>query len=341
VGDNQSIGVFAAKREQDTAIFFGYDDQSLVARLYESASTLAKSADLPITDAGRARRIGKLSLQAVEDEASYIVQPIEMPDTGRKPSGDVGTWAVQSLVFNKDIFTLEQAKTWISEHSDNFGYYGHDETDTSYRFRQHDPEYFDEFRTAALTDGIAAVYGKIAESTGEQEAAKAAIEESLEKHYAVRKINQSILKQGVRILCGTASSLISKGSDGVEKEERFVLSMVLEPNDGADGAPYKPDTQKDVYSAADVRKACHVWMEYYGAIDLMHSWNALGKQDVRTLECFVAPCDFQNGDDKVIKGSWMLGIRVANDDLWKAVQSGDLGAYSIGGTASRVPLEAA
>jgi hypothetical protein len=117
--------------------------------------------------------------------------------------------------------------------------------------------------------------------------------------------------------------------------------MVLEPNDGKDGAPFKPDTQKDVYSSDDIRKACHVWMEYYGAIDLMHSWKALGKQDVRVLECYIAPCNFQNGEDNVVKGSWMLAVRIANDELWKAVKEGKLGAFSIGGTANRVPLEAA
>lgn len=342
MGDNNSIGVFVAKRAQDTAVFFGRDDQTLVASLYEHAFDLAKDPSIPITKEGKARRIGELCISAVKDESEYIVQPVGKPDDGRKPAGDVGTWTVQSVVFDKDTFTLEQAKAWIGEHSENFGNFGHEETDNSYRFRQYDPSYFDEFRTAPLTDGIAAVYGKISDGAADTEASKAAIEESLTKYSAIRKINQSILKQGVKILCGTASTVISKGEDGQpENEERFVLSMVLEPNDGQGGAPYKPDTQKDVYSHEDVRKACHIWMEYYGQIDLMHSWTAIGKQDVRTLQCYVAPCDFKNGEDDVIKGSWMLGIRVANDDLWKAIKNGDLGAFSIGGTANRVPLEAA
>lgn len=339
MSDKRSIGVFAAKREEDTAVFFGCDDQTMVARLYEKASNIARSSDLPITAPGKVRRIGKLSLSKVDDDCDYIVEPIEMPDTDRTPSGEAGTWTAQSVIFDKDMYTLDEAKIWIAEHSDNFGNFGNDETDTAYRFRQFDPSHFDEFRTTSLTDGVAVVYGKIAEEATDDEAAKASVELSIERFYAVRKINQSILKQGVMILCGSAKSVITKGDDDVDKEERYVLSMVLEPNDGENGAPDKPDTQDDVYSHDDVRRACHVWMEYYGAVDLMHSWKALGKQDVRTLECYLAPCDFELGDDKVIKGSWMLAVRVANDELWAAVKEGKLGAYSIGGTANRVPLD--
>jgi hypothetical protein len=195
VSDMSKIGVFAAKGQQGTAVFFGYDDQTLVSRLYEDAALLVKKAELPVTKEGTVRRIGEVEIQAVKDDACYRIEPVGKPETGRKPSGDVGAWAIQSLVFDKDTFTLDQAKAWVTEHSDNFGYYGHDETDTSYRFRQYDPEYFDEFRTTVLTDGIAAVYGKIAGAATDQESAKAAIEDSIQKHLAVRKINESILKQ--------------------------------------------------------------------------------------------------------------------------------------------------
>lgn len=343
----RTIGIFTAQKDASDGVpasFFGCDDKTLLALLYQHAAEVAGPGMTKYdpADGDLAKLVGQIVVQPVDDDTLYKVNAeVGKPEVNRKPDGDVGTWAIQSLVFSKDTFTVDEAKGWIDEHSDTFGDYGVDETDTQLRFRQFDPKWFSEFRTVTLADGIAAVYGKIAEAAQDEQATKASYEKSLDRYVAIRKINRAILKDGVTLLCDSAKTTVHKADDGEETEERFVLSMVLEPTDGTEGAPFKPDTQADVYSKSDVRKACHVWMEYYGAIDLMHSWRAIGKEDVRVLECYIAPCEFKLGDDTVLEGSWMLGIRVVNDDLWKAVKAGDLGAYSIGGTANRVPLEAA
>lgn len=338
------VGIFTAKGKADKNVvaFFGCDDTSLLAMLYQNASKLAGVTlkRFQPEDGMRVRKIGEIAITPSEDDGVYIVNA-EKEETERSPGGEVGDWVAQSIIFSKDTFTLEQAKQWLAD-SENFGDYGIDETDTSYKCRQYDPKKFSAFRTASLADGISVVYGQIGDGEEEMsdEEAEKAFSDALAKHEAIQKINHSIMKHGVRILCGTATSKICKAEDGEEEvEERYVLSMVLEPTDGKDGAKFQPDTQDDVYSAEDVRRACHVWMENYGAVDLMHNWKAIGKQDVRTLECYVAPVAFKIGEDEVQKGSWMLALRIANDELWEAVKSGDLGAYSIGGTANRVPLE--
>lgn len=335
------IGIFTAtKKDKERVSFFGRDNISLLAALYKDASTIAGHTLEPFSPENgmKVRKIGEVNVEPVEDNEVYIVNA-EKEETERQPSGKAGEWAVQSVLFSKDTFTKEQAQQWIAD-SENFGEYGIDETDTSYRFRQFDPKYFSEFRTAALVDGVSAVYGKIAGDEMSADAAEKAMSESIKRFEAVRKINQSMMKNGVRILCGSAQTKIIKAEETQEEfEEHYVLSMVLEPTDGKDGAVFQPDTQKDVYSADAVRKACHTWMEHYGAVDLMHNWKAIGKEDVRTLECYIAPCKFKAGEDEIQKGSWMLALRIVNDDLWSAIKSGDLGAFSIGGTANRVPLE--
>lgn len=338
-----AIGIFTAQKKGSNGkrvSFFGCDDTSLMAMLYQEAAKIAGQGMTKFNpESGmRARKVGEVSVAPVEDQDVYVVDT-EKVETDRKPDGEAGDWVIQSLIFSKDSFTLEEAKAWVTD-NDQFGNYGVDETDTSYRFRQYDPDAFSEFRTASLADGISAVYGQIGEAMSAEDAEKA-ISDAVAKHDAVQKINRSIMKQGVTILCGTAKSKVIKSEDGEQEEERYVLSMVLEPTDGENGSKFQPDTQNDVYSEEDVRKACHIWMENYGAVDLMHNWKAIGKQDVRTLECYIAPVEFKSGDDVVQKGSWMLALRIANDELWEAIKSGDLGAYSIGGTANRVPLEQA
>lgn len=68
---------------------------------------------------------------------------------------------VQSILFDKEKFTLTEAKNWLKKHdykSDKV-----DETDEYYRFRQRDPDDFDpdSFRTKEIEDGVKFIMGKL------------------------------------------------------------------------------------------------------------------------------------------------------------------------------------
>lgn len=75
--------------------------------------------------------------------------------------------AVQTLIFDKELFTEEQAIQWAKDH----GYRADkvDDTEGSYRLRQRDPSEFVDgsFRTIELTDGVQAVIGQL-ESEGKE-----------------------------------------------------------------------------------------------------------------------------------------------------------------------------
>lgn len=337
------IGIFTSSQKDkdgNPVSFFGTNDEALLACLYKAATAIAgPGMDAFDPEAGmRVRKVGRVTVEPVGDKSIYVVEAdsASKPEVGRVPPGANGTWAIQSLIFSKDNFTLEQAQKWVKDHA-GFVDLVVDDTTTSLRFRQYDPGYFSEYRTITIDTGISAAYGKIDKETERTEdEAKKALTESLDRWEAIHNVNKGIMAKGLKVLRDTA--VVRKAEDG-QAEERFVMSLVLEPNDGNDGAPLKPDTQGDIYSADDVRKAAHAWMEHHGAVDLNHSWKDLGKERIRTLESFLAPAAFDVGGYKVLKGSWMLGIRVVDDELWKAVKSGDLGAYSIGGTAVRQSVE--
>lgn len=108
-------------------------------------------------------------------------------------------------------------------------------------------------------------------------------------------------------------------------EERFVLGVVLEPD--------TVDSQKDTYSAEEVRKAAHRFMENYGNLGLQHDAIITGK--IKILESYVAPSDFQVGEETVKAGTWMLAIRAVDDGIWESIKSGSLTGFSIGGSAIR------
>jgi hypothetical protein len=282
------------------------------------------------------RRVANISIELVDDPATFRVAEVEKPAVNRAPPGKPGSWAVQSLIFDKEKFTAAQAAQWIKD-APEYENLDVEETGTSFRFRQYDPQHFSRFRIIRITDGVSGVYGEIAakEAEDQGEAAKS-VDALVTKVESAMTTTAGILRRGVRL---APVHLVTK-AEPAPIEERFVLGLVLEPNDGATG-PYKPDTQGDIYSAEAIREAAHNWMEQHGDVDLNHSWKALGKEKVRILESYLAPCDFDLGEGSdayhVVKGTWLLGLRILDDAVWQDVKAGKIGAYSIGGTATRTP----
>lgn len=111
-------------------------------------------------------------------------------------------------------------------------------------------------------------------------------------------------------------------------DERIVFGVVLEPDE--------VDSQGDTISKAEIRQACHKFMEDFGNLGLQHAEIVNGK--LKLLENFIAPVDFDVEGEKVKAGSWLMKERVVDDGLWKAVKKGELTGFSIGGSAIRKPV---
>lgn len=116
-------------------------------------------------------------------------------------------------------------------------------------------------------------------------------------------------------------------AESAEVEERYVFGIVLEPD--------VVDSQSDTYSAEEVRKAAHRFMEEHAQLGQQHSAIVTGK--LKILESYLAPVDFTVGEQVVKAGTWLLAIRVVDDELWTAVKAGSFTGFSIGGTAIRQP----
>jgi len=113
-------------------------------------------------------------------------------------------------------------------------------------------------------------------------------------------------------------------------EERFILGVILEPE--------TTDSQGDIYSAEEIRKACHGYMENSRGFKLQHKGEILKADAIVPLENFIAPCDFSVGSEKVLKGTWLLGVRANDDTLWSGAKDGTFNGFSIGGAAHRKPI---
>lgn len=108
-----------------------------------------------------------------------------------------------------------------------------------------------------------------------------------------------------------------------DDEKRIVYGIALQPE--------VEDSQGDVVSADEIEKAAHDWLLKSRLIGDSHRRPA--KAEV--VESFIAPVDMEIGGQQVKKGSWVMGIRIQDPNLWAAVKEQEYTGLSIGGFAVR------
>jgi DNA adenine methylase len=128
-------------------------------------------------------------------------------------------------------------------------------------------------------------------------------------------------------------AILSKAESA--EEERYVLGIAMEPDE--------VDTQGDTQSAQEIRKAAFAFMEAYrgggdaGHMGLMHK--QIVDDKLAILESYIQKSDEDLGGEKIKAGSWVVAMRVIDDELWEQVKNGDLTGFSIGGTAAKEELD--
>lgn len=141
-------------------------------------------------------------------------------------------------------------------------------------------------------------------------------------------------------ICGRLQSEFEKSADALiveasawivtkqTEDERFILGIVAEPDE--------VDTQQDTIKSNTIRDAAHKFMEDFRNIGLQHHTVVNGS--VKILESHVTLVDQEISGQVVKSGSWILGVRVIDDRIWKSVKDGTFTGFSLGGTAVREPL---
>lgn len=153
-------------------------------------------------------------------------------------------------------------------------------------------------------------------------------------------------------------------------KQRYTLGVVYEPN--------AEDSQGDFTDTGEIEKACHDFMMSLqgkstvtkAALQLLDSivkslqngdsidvdvtdvWDDITKADNPLgfmhedwsdgigdiVECYIAPVDFQIGDEQVKKGTWLLGCKWSSE-YFKKIECGELTGLSMGGSGKRIPVK--
>lgn len=124
-----------------------------------------------------------------------------------------------------------------------------------------------------------------------------------------------------------------------EKQVRLITKSD-DPKQLVYGVVYEPETEdshEDFMTAEEIEKAVHNFMGNLAiakgeVMDTQHDFDP-GVGDV--VECYVAPVDFEMGEETIKKGSWVLVTR-ASDEIWEKIQSEEVTGYSMAGTAETI-----
>lgn len=109
-------------------------------------------------------------------------------------------------------------------------------------------------------------------------------------------------------------------------DQMVVYGIVSEPN--------VIDLQGDRLSKSEIRAACHKFMQTGQRIGKEHS----GVAKASIIESYIAPTDFKCNGQVVKSGSWVMAVKIHDNDLWQAVKKGDITGFSIAGTGTRTPF---
>jgi hypothetical protein len=109
-----------------------------------------------------------------------------------------------------------------------------------------------------------------------------------------------------------------------DTEEQIVYGVVLQPG--------VTDSQGDVVPAAEIEKAAHRWLVESRKHDIQHN-----EQDapVVPVESFIAPAELEVAGRPVLKGSWVMAVKVNDPAIWADIRAERITGYSIGGSAVR------
>ena len=119
--------------------------------------------------------------------------------------------------------------------------------------------------------------------------------------FPLQKANEGKICSIAKSLCVEVEELIFCPISKEDELAKIVRTVVLEPNS---------EMNED-----DVRAASYSWMES-------------GKKgrvngSVRVLETMITPCDMRINKKNVKAGSWLMTLKILDDEIWKDFERGE------------------
>lgn len=106
-----------------------------------------------------------------------------------------------------------------------------------------------------------------------------------------------------------------------DAEQHCVTGIVYEP--------MTEDTQGNYMTEEEITKAAHWFAKNGNQVDIQHCF--VKAEGVEVVESFVAKCDMEIEGQSIKKGTWVMTAEITNDDIWTAIEKGEITGFSMGG----------
>lgn len=107
-----------------------------------------------------------------------------------------------------------------------------------------------------------------------------------------------------------------------DEEKQLVTGIVYEPE--------TLDSHEDFMTAEEIEKAAHQFLQDYRQVDKQHNFRS-GYGEV--VESYVAKSEHVIGDQVIHPGTWVMTVKVDDQDTWEAVKKGEITGFSMAGIA--------
>lgn len=128
-----------------------------------------------------------------------------------------------------------------------------------------------------------------------------------------------------------------------DNDKRIVTGPVL--------VPENVDLQDDIISAEEIEKAAHNYLlklSFHDDQEFMKKLGLSGKskrgfmhvefnRKIALVESYCAPCDMEINNRKIKTGTWVMSVKVFDDEAWNLVKAKKITGFSIGGRSRAVP----
>ena len=95
-----------------------------------------------------------------------------------------------------------------------------------------------------------------------------------------------------------------------DTENHYVTGIVYEP--------MVEDSQGNFMTEQEITKAAYWFAKNGDKVDLQHSFEPLNNAVV--VENWIAKADFEIGGEKIQKGTWLMTVEVADENVWASIE---------------------
>ena len=161
---------------------------------------------------------------------------------------------------------------------------------------------------------------KFGASVGEDYQGMLSLDNGVDADTAIAEWIDSMAVEGT--VFDNSANIVAKAD-----ERHLVYGILMEPEE--------VDTQGEIVDAATIEKAAHAYMLDSQMIGLQHSKES---KTTKIVESFIAPQDVTINKALVKAGSWVLVVKVLDNNLWGDIKKGKYTGFSVGGFAARQSL---